>query len=279
MIFKKIAFFFLLCTTTILHAQDLNLLQLEERELANGNGVGIYATNLGHCPLTVIVDFPVLKNMYTDQKLPFHAVVPAQAKQHLVLTVKDKKNPVGNSYEYRYSFTYYLGDVENAEHDDNYVYLLPYANGSSTIIGQGYNGRFSHKNMNCLDFNLSTNSKVIAARGGTVIQMKTNSNTGCKHQKCKGQANYITIYHEDGTFGKYIHLKYRGSLVKVGQKVKAGDHIGWSGNTGWSSGPHLHFEVSKPGKNNMTFTIPTKFKLANGVVGYLEEGETYQAVH
>jgi len=57
--------------------------------------------------------------------------------------------------------------------------------------------------------------------------------------------NEIVIKHSNGEFTDYCHLKHKGVLVKPGQKVKAGDIIGYSGNTGWSIKPHLHFVVFK----------------------------------
>jgi murein DD-endopeptidase MepM/ murein hydrolase activator NlpD len=55
----------------------------------------------------------------------------------------------------------------------------------------------------------------------------------------------------DGSAGLwmgYMHL----SKIKVvaGQKVKAGQIIGWSGNTGHTTGPHLHIEVQKKARWN-----------------------------
>lgn len=55
--------------------------------------------------------------------------------------------------------------------------------------------------------------------------------------------NYVRIKHESGVYSRYLHL-VKGSLkVKVGQKVKAGTLLGMEGNTGYSYGTHLHFDV------------------------------------
>lgn len=53
--------------------------------------------------------------------------------------------------------------------------------------------------------------------------------------------NYVRIDGDDGKRYYYCHLAER--LVSVGQRVRAGDHIGVEGNTGYSFGPHCHFEV------------------------------------
>ena len=55
-----------------------------------------------------------------------------------------------------------------------------------------------------------------------------------------GYGNHIRIHGTDGSLTIYGHLTK--SYVYSGQVVKRGDRIGLTGNTGFSSGPHLHFE-------------------------------------
>ena len=53
----------------------------------------------------------------------------------------------------------------------------------------------------------------------------------------------IRIHGDDGTFTMYVHLsKIRpGITAAASTRAKAGQFIGWSGNSGISTGPHLHF--------------------------------------
>ena len=52
---------------------------------------------------------------------------------------------------------------------------------------------------------------------------------------------YVTIEHANGYRTRYGHLSRQ--LVKEGQQVRAGQKIGYEGNSGRSTGPHLHFEI------------------------------------
>lgn len=56
-----------------------------------------------------------------------------------------------------------------------------------------------------------------------------------------GYGWYVMVRHKNGLETLYGHLKEKG--IEVGTEVKAGDFVGYGGNTGRSSGPHLHFEV------------------------------------
>lgn len=56
--------------------------------------------------------------------------------------------------------------------------------------------------------------------------------------------NFVRIKHESGVYSRYLHLVKNSIKVKVGQKVKAGTVLGMEGNTGYSCGTHLHFDIN-----------------------------------
>lgn len=96
-----------------------------------------------------------------------------------------------------------------------------------------------------VDLRASTGTKVYAANKGTVTTSGYSSAWG----------NYIIISHGGGITTLYAHLSKRS--VSKDDKVKQGDIIGYSGNTGYSTAPHLHFEISK---NGATYNPLNEFK-------------------
>jgi len=87
---------------------------------------------------------------------------------------------------------------------------------------------------------------IVAARGGTISHLKINSTSGCGSSACVNDANLIVIDHGDGTQSTYLHLE-GGSLepgLSCGATVVRGQRLARSGTTGWSTGIHLHFQVS-----------------------------------
>ena len=58
-------------------------------------------------------------------------------------------------------------------------------------------------------------------------------------------ANLVRILHDDGTWAEYAHLNRSTIRVRPGDVVERGEYIADSGNTGFSSGPHLHFVVQR----------------------------------
>jgi murein DD-endopeptidase MepM/ murein hydrolase activator NlpD len=140
---------------------------------------------------------------------------------------------------------------------------------------QGYNGAFSHKNENSIDFTMPEGTEVLAARDGIVVKVVINNSESCPREDCKKFNNYVTVMHSDGTFASYVHIKYNGTKLNVGDTVKKGDLIAYSGNVGWSSGPHLHFVCFLGGFEKWN-TLETKFKINKGDHAiFLTEGDTY----
>ena len=135
----------------------------------------------------------------------------------------------------------------DAEHDHNYLYSLPFAQGKSYYLMQGFGGKFSHSSTlskYALDFKMNVGQPVHAAREGVVTWVDEGFDEGGRdREKYINKANRIMIVHNDGTIGYYLHLKKDGALVEVGDKVEKGQLIGLSGNTGFSTSPHLHFVV------------------------------------
>ena len=65
----------------------------------------------------------------------------------------------------------------------------------------------------------------------------------------RGYGKIIDVRHIDGSLTRYAHNHRH--LIKLGQKVQQGQIIAYMGNTGFSTGPHLHFEIHPPGKKAM----------------------------
>lgn len=82
---------------------------------------------------------------------------------------------------------------------------------------------------------------LVAHSDGVVVGTRNDYNKTDKTGNSYG--NYVKIKHDNGMFTMYGHIKYNTVQVKVNQKVRKGDVIGYMGNTGHSFGAHLHFEV------------------------------------
>jgi len=101
---------------------------------------------------------------------------------------------------------------------------------------------------------------VLAAREGVVMQVQVQFHGhGLDYAHDAGRANFIRILHADGSMALYAHLAENGALVHQGQHVETGQRIGLSGNTGYSTAPHLHFAVQVNRSMQLT-SIP--FRLA-----------------
>ena len=160
--------------------------------------------------------------------------------------------------------------------DTSYIYALPYEEGASFRVIQGYFSRFTHKERAALDFNMKRGTNITAAREGVVVRVKEDGDRGGLNKKYRPFGNNIVIQHADGTRAGYWHLQQNGAVVTVGDSIKKGQLIGLSGKTGYAAVPHLHFLVWTS-KNGQWQQVATRFQTAAGIK-YLRSWKKYKAL-
>lgn len=164
----------------------------------------------------------------------------------------------------------------------DYPYRLPYPTGSAFSVLQGFHGAFSHRGSNeyAIDFQCPVATHVLAARDGIVVAANAaaqGSGTTADYLEYK-RTNFVLVLHDDGTLGEYMHLSPSGLDVQAGQRVKRGDRLALSGNTGFSSTPHLHFQVMTAGEDGRSGrSFPIRFAVAPGQVEEPVAGRSYRA--
>ena len=87
-------------------------------------------------------------------------------------------------------------------------------------------------------------TEIYASRDGIVNEtLKTVGSIGF----FKG--NFVSILHNDSTIAIYAHLKKNSIIVNVGDTIKTGQLIGYSGCNGMAIYPHLHIHILKNGQS------------------------------
>ena len=122
----------------------------------------------------------------------------------------DREGTFGNLY----CITQYFGNTKFAQ--------------SGAYNGKGHNG---------MDFGAPEGTKVVSAHSG-IVEAVGNTDT---IRGCYSYGKWILVRHANGLATLYAHLSHIG--VERGEAVASGGFLGYSGNTGYSTGPHLHFTV------------------------------------
>lgn len=154
----------------------------------------------------------------------------------------------------------------NADFCDGYSapadsqYVFPFKVNSTFEVGQGNCGTLTHYGMfrYAYDIILNIGDGIHAARAGTVKDLVESN--GNAEGYLFSDMNYVSIEHDDGTIGNYLHLDKNGVLVSKGQQVAQGQLIAKGGSSGTAI-PHLHFQVFSD--STLTRTVPITFKNLN----------------
>ena len=211
-------------------------------------------------PVEVEISAERLENMRAEPPLPVRVVAPARAETTAV-TLK----PTGPRWRYSYQVRAVLGDPA-ATHQPEQPYAAPFASGQRFAIGQAFDGAFSHRHAQsryAVDLSLPLGTPVRAARAGTVMEASSDFFDGGTDPKYQTRANALRILHADGTMALYAHLHPDSVRVALGQRVERGAWLADSGNTGYSTGPHLHFVIQRNTGMEL-ISIPFEFAGADG---------------
>ncbi|HLS84417.1 MAG TPA: M23 family metallopeptidase [Arenimonas sp.] len=203
-----------------------------------GNEVRVLVHNLAAGPVEVELQAGWLQDMAAQPALPHRRVLAAGAREQVALLVMTGPAP-------RHELTLLAVPGPPYAVARDVVYSLPVEE-SAFRLGQGFHGGFSHDdpaNRYALDLEVAEGTAVLAARGGMVMEAIGGFSEGGLDRTLADRANLVRVLHEDGSMALYAHLREGGVTVRPGQAVSLGQVLGYTGNTGFSSGPHLHFAV------------------------------------
>lgn len=177
------------------------------------------------------------------------------------------------AYSYRWEWHWLYGRAGAAPASAG-PFRLPYRGGEQYPVTEaagtcdGHQGAMFHS----VDWGMPEGTPIVAAREGIVVDVESRySQAG--GEEARDRANYVILGHRDGSLADYVHLRRGGVTVKQGERVRAGQVIGYSGNTGWSTGPHLHFRVLRPVDGFRYESLPVRFLTVEDGNAALEKGD------
>jgi len=87
-----------------------------------------------------------------------------------------------------------------------------------------------------VDIALPIGTEIVAPKNGYVIAAGNSTSFG----------RFLRLQHDNGYETFFAHLNY--VPLSIGDRVEQGDRVAYSGNTGWSTAPHLHFSLFREGQ-------------------------------
>jgi murein DD-endopeptidase MepM/ murein hydrolase activator NlpD len=245
------------------------------RRVPSGNGLTLIVENRASCDVTVTLRVDA-QNVRVDQIKAETETYPAHSEAEALRIFPEDPS---RRCSWRFHFDWVKGDVR-AKHDENALYLLPFEAGRSFRVTQGYNGKLTHfdQDQYAVDFGMREGTPICAARAGVVVDLEESFKEGGPSKKYKDRVNFVSVAHADGTVAEYCHLRQDGVLVEIGQQVEAGQRIALSGNTGYSTFPHLHFGVYSPIDGKQLQSHPITFTTRQGIITEPAEGRLYTAL-
>jgi murein DD-endopeptidase MepM/ murein hydrolase activator NlpD len=209
-----------------------------------GRTLELTASNDFHAPVELKLTIERIRGLeFPDAEDDLHWILPPRSRTTLVALslLENQAAPV-----LQYSYRYLPGDPA-AEHAPPGAYRVPFAIASNYPVSQAFPEVITHTSpdsYHAIDLAMPIGTDIFAARDGIVFDVASgNFGGGLDAVRDGPKANVVRILHDDGTYAVYAHLNWNSIRVRPGDRVRRGEYIAESGNTGFSSGPHLHFAV------------------------------------
>lgn len=203
---------------------------------AAAGSLAMVAVNECRCP----VEFAIKVKGADGAERMAQAVVPERSQKLLI----EVPTPPGTG-QFAFDYGYVIGEP-GSTHAPAQPYRAPFATAQSFPVSQAPPAAVTHVDVAsryAVDIAMPVGTAVHAAREGLVINVAHKFFAGGLKRELGDEANFVQILHDDGTTAIYAHLQMDTIRVRPGQRVERGQYIANSGNTGFSSGPHLHFVV------------------------------------
>ena len=152
----------------------------------------------------------------------------------------------------------FIDKKKNAGHYDPNGKSVKKALMKTPINGARLSSSYGMRKHPILGYNKLHKGTDFAAKKGTPV-MASGDGVIIRSRWCGGGGNCVKIKHNSTYSTVYAHLSKFASGIKEGVRVKQGRIIGYVGSTGMSTGPHLHYEVIKNGKqiNSQKLKLPS----------------------
>jgi murein DD-endopeptidase MepM/ murein hydrolase activator NlpD len=223
----------------------------------------LVARNPYYGPVQIAFELTAMHNLAEHVPTRGNRILEPRSVTEL-LELERARDTEAMSVEYRFQ---YIHGHPGAKHAPEEPYRLPYALASSFSVSQAYPETITHTdaaNRDALDFVMPVGTGVYSARAGMVIEVASDYfESGVDLAADGPRANIVRILHEDGTMALYAHLNWNSIRVVPGERVTRGQHLADSGNTGFSTGPHLHFVVQR-NAGGLIESVPVQFRGSGG---------------
>lgn len=249
----------------------------------NNNEYSFQYKNPNHCDYVLKVELLDLQGATCSCSLPFIESVSTGLGTLFTL----KPSQPNQSISFRLRYTSQKGRLL-AKPPKPFLYLFPFSKAQTHRAFQSQNIMETISGKKIPDFygmsfQMQKGDTVFAARRGVVSEIKNQFDKHRDGVWFSSETNFVEVFHQDGTFGRYNRLKKGLIWVKEGQLIEAGEPIGIVADDTFEGNTVAQFTVHYLPKSkafnadsyDYSYVIPTFYSTTNPAGILLQQGAFY----